>query len=388
MLHLLAPLLFTLLAAPIPDAVQDDSPRGPTCNKCKSTGLIPCSKHTKRECEMEEGTIYCSVIADCEKCHGVARVDCPRCDNEAAQKDLASQIAAVARRGHKLQWIEDKWNEGRSVASEPLRKVESDHFELVWEMEGMKVDRKRLSSHETMHLYVDRLEQIFADYVEAFHTSPRDFKKKSTVLVWYLPNDQQESSLRFCSNGSKHGIKLLGATPRYSVCANRQFFKDDETLHRNIAHSVGHLLLSHQNPSAWIGDKKYGWADEGVAHWFEDRYFDLCTNYCYQEQNTRVGFKSGKYKVAVRKMVSTGKEPGVADVFSRTTQELTLPEHAIAFSYVDYLLTLDGEKFNKMMKMLRRKVPTRDALRECYELNPFQFETRWKEWVLGTYPSR
>ena len=138
----------------------------------------------------------------------------------------------------------------------------------------------------------------------------------------------------------------------------------------------------------WIGDKKYGWADAGLAHWFEDRYFDKCTNYCYQEQNTRVDFKSGKYKPAVRKMVAAGKAPPVAAVFSRTIEDLTPEEHAISFSYVDYLLTLDGKKYNKMMKMLRRKVPTRDALKECYGFNPLQLEVKWREWVLETYPTR
>jgi hypothetical protein len=381
-------LLASLALSSAPASHQDDGPQAPTCNTCKSTGLLPCPEHDASDCALEENVLFCSDIADCATCAGVGRIDCSRCENSVAEKHLGDRRESTARRARKLQWIDETWNAGRSAEPDVLRKVESEHFVLVWEMEGLKVGRKRLTPHETMHLYLERMEQVFADYLVALQASEGDFNEQCVLLVWYLPNDQEQSSLRFCSTGARNGVKLLGSKPRYSVCANRQFFNDDEELHRNLVHSVGHLLLSHQRPSRWIGDKKYGWADEGLAHWFEDRYFDKCTNYCYQEQNTRVDFKSGKYKLAVRKMVAGDKAPTVGEVFSRTTQDLTPPEHAVAFSYVDYLLTLDGAKFNRMMVLLRRKIETRDALQECFGLNTLQFEAQWKVWVLETYPSR
>lgn len=380
-------LSLALAVASEPTAPQEGPP-GPACLKCGSRGTIPCNEHPRAECELERNALYCSVLADCAECGGLGIVDCPKCDNRAAEEELEKARERFAARGKKLKWVDEKWNEGRSGDPRALRKVESEHFVLVWEMEGMKVDRRRLTAHETMHLYVDRLELMFDDYLAAFHASPREFKQKVAILVWYLPNEQKEATVRFCGTGAERGVKLMGATPRYSVCANRQFHKDDDSLYCNLAHSVGHLLLSHQDPAAWIGNKKYGWADEGVAHWFEDRYFGLCRNYCYQEQNTQVDFKGGKYKPAVRKLVATGKFPPVAEVWSKTSQELTPLEHALSFSYVDYLLTLDGEKFGAMMKLCRRDVSSRDALKACYGMNPLELEAAWKEWVLETYPAR
>jgi hypothetical protein len=367
---------------------QDEERAAPTCRKCKSTGVLPCGEHPKDECKLEQGVLFCSVVADCEACGGTAQVDCHKCENEAAQEELENRRESFVSTGKRLAWVDDTWNAGRNSEPDKLRKVETEHFILVWEMEGMKVGRKRLNPHQAMHLYAERLEVLYADYLGALHARDYEFQKKSVVLIWYLVGDQEEASLRFCSNGARNGVKLMGSTPRYSVCANKQFFNSDEELHRNLVHNTTHLLLSHQRPSMWIGDKKYGWADEGLAHWFEDRYWQKCTNYCYQEQNTRVDFKSGRYKVAVRKMVATEKAPSVGEVFSRTTNDLTLPEHAVAFSYVDYLLETDGEKFNRMMALLRRKTPTRDALKECYGMNPLQFEAKWKAWVLDTYPTR
>jgi hypothetical protein len=155
-----------------------------------------------------------------------------------------------------------------------------------------------------------------------------------------------------------------------------------------LIHNVAHLLLAHQTPSLWIGNIKGGWADEGVAHWFEDRYFGVCDNFCYQEQNTNITYKEGKWKPAVRKMVASGDLPAVGEVMSKNTDGLEPPMHAVAFSYVDYLLQLDGSKFNSLCRQLRQKVAARDALQSAFGMAPIEFEAKWKAWVLETYPLR
>ncbi|HIL52791.1 MAG TPA: hypothetical protein EYG30_11135 [Planctomycetes bacterium] len=368
---------------------EQEGPQTPEvrCTKCKHQGRLVCKQHDSDEAQLEDQVLYCSLVASCADCQGAGFVDCPRCQNEPVQEALRLRREASARSAKHIGWVDEIWNKGRS-SPDVLRKVETEHFILVWEMEGIKIGRKRKNEHETMHIYAERLEQLFGDFVETFGARAGEWRKKSLVLVWYLPSDQMDGSLRFCSNASRTGVKLLGATPRFSVCASKQNFRGDEDLHRSLMHNVTHLLLSHQTPSLWIGDKKYGWADEGLAHWFEYRYFEKCTNYCYTEQNSRVDFRGGRYRVAVRKMVARGKQPGVGEVFSRTTDELTLAEHAVSFSYVDYLLHLDGKKFNALMKRLRSKEVTRDALKRIYGTSPLKFEEDWKAWVLETYPTR
>ena len=372
---------FALASTPVEDAPAV------RCTKCKHTGRLACKEHDKDACAREDGVLYCSEVASCVACEGTGFLDCPKCENPAVEAALAAKREGSARAAKRLAWVDETWNDGRD-SQDTLRKVETEHFVLVWEMEGLKIDRKRRDEHETMHIYAERLEQLFDDYVRTFQARPGEWKQKSVVLVWHLTSDQRDASLRFCNNASDSGVKLLGATPRYSVCANKQNFKDDEALHRGIVHNVAHLLLAHQRPSHWIGDKKYGWADAGVAHWFEDLYWKRCTNYCYQEQNTQVDYKGGRYRLAVRKMVASDKQPSVGAVFSRTTNELAPPEHAVSFSYVDYLIHVDGAKFNALMKRLRGKAETRDALMKIYEMNPLQMEERWKAWVLETYPTR
>ena len=158
--------------------------------------------------------------------------------------------------------------------------------------------------------------------------------------------------------------------------------------YRNVVHAVTHLLLSHQRPTAWIGNMKGGWADEGLAHWFEDRVSGICDNYCMQEDVPNPDFERGRYRYGVRKLVAKDAQPPMADVTARNVDTLTVEMNAVAFSYVDYLMTLGGEKLDALIKKLKARVATGDAVREIYGINLLDLEAQWKAWVFETYPTR
>jgi hypothetical protein len=63
----------------------------------------------------------------------------------------------------------------------------------------------------------------------------------------------------------------------------------DEGLWRSVVHNTTHLILSNQKLEVWLGNRKYGWIDEGVAHWFEDLVTQKCTNFCYEEVALQYG---------------------------------------------------------------------------------------------------
>jgi hypothetical protein len=357
------------------------SPQEPVCKPCKSTGTQPCSEHPKEEAAWEKTALFCSYIADCAVCKGVGFVDCRDCENPVADKELAARATQVAA----LRKDVEKYD---AEMGRKLRKAASTHFTLVWEIDSLKVEKRMLGAHELTHLYLDRLEALFAAYVELLQARPGDIVKRQRIFVWWLVGDQQEATLRFCQQGSANGVKLMGSESAYSVCGNRQFFTTDERLHRNLVHNVTHLLFAHETPSQWVGNLKGGWAEEGLAHVMEDRFFGICDNYCYEEQNSNADFKGGKFKVAVRKMVAEDKAPTVSDVMQRNTDQLKLPEHAVAMSLVDYLLQREPGKFDLLGKRLRAKVPVREALEGTFGLTPLTLEAAWRAWVLETYPKQ
>jgi hypothetical protein len=371
-------LLLLLLALLLPPSAQD---KAHPCSRCHSTGRVPCPEHPSAECALEDEVIYCSVIEGCPVCGGTGSVPCRQCRNEAAIKALEERRDRVQKCKAALKVIDDKM--GR-----PLRKAESAHFVFVWDMDKFKIDKRLVSPHEALHVYTARMERLFADYCATLSTEEKQFQDKCWIFVWYLPQDHQDGSLRFCSASSEGGVKLMGIHPRYSVCGQKKDFAGDEQLHRNIVHNVTHLLLGHQNPTTWIGNLKGGWADEGLAHWFEDRYWGICDNYCFQETNTNVDFEKGRFRLGVRRLVAKGDEPPMPEVMQHNVDTLTLPMNAVAFSYVDYLLTKGGPKFDALIKKLKAKIPAHDAVLAVYGVSLLELETQWKAWVLSTYPMR
>lgn len=353
------------------------------CKKCENTGRLTCPEHTRAECELELdlGLQYCSVLVDCPACGGTGFVVCSECKSEAARSALADRRAQLVARKVALKPLDDTM--GRS-----LRKAEGPHFVLVWEIDRLKVNKKHLLAHELLHVYLKRLERLFADYCATMGATDQEFETKTEVFVWQFPKDQFDGSQRLCGQGGHGPIKLMGNKPRFSVLGNKTYFQDDEHLHRNLVHSVTHLLASAQKPSEWIGNRKCGWADEGLAHWFEDKYWGICDNYCYQEADANVDFKGGKFKLALRKMVSMDETPPISDTMQQNIDTLTLPMHATSFSYVDFLIQRDSSKFNQLLKKMREHVISRDALQQVYGMSPLEMDTQWKAWVLSTYPTR
>ena len=370
-------------AAPGQDGDEPEPKVWPKCLECKTVGYLECPDklHKKHDLDREHEVAFCSTMQGCETCAGLGRITCPDCERPDVDAELAAEAAA-------LPALVELWSGYGEEMEFELTMVVTEHFELVFELESLKIDKRRKDRHEALHIYAMRLEELYADYLATMTATDKDFRQRLRVFVWQLDSDQKRGSSVFCGSSAPSGVKLLGLNPSYSVCASKRYFKDDEALHRNLVHNVTHLLLSAQQPIGWIGNKKKGWLDAGLAHYFEYRYFELCDNYCYQEQNTNQDFKGGKWKPAVRKLVAADDLPGVGTVFSRNTDNLTLEEHAVAFSYVDYLLFKDAEKFNALQIALHKDVDTRDALMEVFGLTPIGFEVEWKAWVEETYPRR
>jgi hypothetical protein len=270
----------------------------------------------------------------------------------------------------------------------PLRKAESAHFVLVWEMTGMKVGKKPSDEHAMLHLTLQRLEALYADYCALLGVGDDAFAKKLRVFVWYLPDEHKRASQAFCDMYAPAGTKLMGLNPNYSVCGNNRLFKNDEQLHRNLVHCTAHLLFSHQYPPQWIGNLKGGWAEEGLAHLFEQRSFGRCDNYCYQEQNSRFDFESGEFKPALRALVDEDAMPPLAGVMQRNTDQLEPAEHAVAMAVVEYLIERDAAAFNQLGVKLRSRGETREVLEELYGLSILELELALKAWVLASYPAR
>lgn len=373
-----------LLAMALPataSCFQDKSNTG--CQRCKFTGTLPCPKHSKDAPKLEVDAIYCSIAARCPQCKGLFRIDCPDCKGNDGESTLETQVADAQR------WAEKQQNFEKNMGGPPRARLITNRFDLTFEVEKMTIGLKEVEQHELMHLYAKRLETLLSDFNELLGTREMDHKcGRYLVMVWKNFLDNKEAAARYAdSGGSGAGVKLLGNKGVYTTWRDKSKMPQDDDLHRNLVHNVTHLLLADLFDAVWIGNRKGGWLDEGLAHWFEDKYFQKCTNFCYQEQNTNFDFKGGKWREPVRSIAESGRMPPFSETADKMSDQLTTQEHALAFAYVDFLLARDAKSLPRMVSLYQKKKATRDAL-EPYGISMLDFEREWKKWVLATYSKR
>ncbi len=371
--------LFVLGLLALPYASQEDP--FVRCTRCQNKGQRICKEHKKSDCLLEDNVLYCSLLGACEVCGGAGWIDCKDCENPAVEARLAKKLA-------RLPMIQKQLAHYSEEMQRPLAIARSEHFVLVVEIQVAKVAKKKLRKHALLHLYVDRMETLYGDFMRLLHVDPGKESRLSTVLIWDRMDEHMAASTRYTGQVADGGVKLMGVRPVYSVAFVPRLFSGDRELHRNVVHNVTHLLLSSLPPVYWVGNRKGGWADEGLAHWFEDYYFQICDNYCFQETDTSAEFKGGKWRPGLRKELAGISERVLPSLFEQNTDTLSLFQHAAAFGIVDYLMKQDGDKLRAIFDQMRRKQSTRDALSEVLGLSVLKLEGRWRDWIKSTYLTR
>ncbi|MFQ5505118.1 MAG: hypothetical protein ACE5F1_10020 [Planctomycetota bacterium] len=383
-------LVFLLLLAGGVQA-QDEGPVVP-CSYCQNKGFKPCKKHKRSTLELEQDGVceFCSDFAECSQCGGVAERDCVHCTNpsvEARHEHERKRIAA---------WLETRRKKVDALVQHRVLHGSSKNFDLVFDLKPMKVGKVVFSTHRLMHLYLERLEDLRALFRKTLQLGRGEIPIRHQIFIWRDGRDQSLAAPKFAGLGSHGvGVKLLGSGSVYTMLFDKSKIRGDKGLHRNVVHNVTHLLLSNAVPMQWIGQLKGGWVDAGLAHYFEYLLDERCTNYCYQEVATNLSFKGGKWLVPIRRKVSgDGELPSFASVSGKNTDQLDPLEHALSFSWVHFLFEGDfaesgkGKKFTRLTRVLKKKRPTRDALKAVYGWTSFAFEEKWKAWVVKTYPTR
>lgn len=368
-------------------AVSAQAPAGPACRGCQSIGLVPCGKHGKLLVHEQEaaGCLQCSVANECKACAGALLIDCKQCEHPGAAGEL--------QRRHELarQWLAGRRQSIDALtAREPFLHLRSTHFDLVFALKAATVGKEKVEPHARMHQFAARLEALRALFVQTFELPPGDLGERHLVCLSDDPKDHAVLGPQLTGMGTANsvGLKLMGPQYVYSMWQDRRTLPDDEAVHRNVVHNVTHLLLSEMPPGRFLGDKKLGWIDEGVAHWFEDKVVGKCTNFCFEEVllQAGAGFHGGKWRPAVRKLVDEGKAPLFPTVGGRNTDELSFVEHAFAFAYVDFLLTAHGgAKFRDLVRRCKSDQPMREALTATYGWSVLQFDDMFQPWVKANY---
>ncbi len=388
-----------------PEVVEGEIPPGPPCRTCSRRGVKECSGHGRGLLELEQSptTVQCSFAAECRKCGGALVVDCNRCEHELAEQ------AAAARRELAQEWLAARKARFDKMVDEPseVGYLRTPHAELVFSLGPLTVGRSKMGTHELMHLYGQRIEDLRQRFVEVFELredefppepeTPPEANDENTadprlrIHMFAELKDQNAVAPQVTGIGTRGpSVKLMGTTLVWSMGHDKKLMRGDEDVWRSMVHNLSHLLMSGAEPVAWIGNRAHGWVDEGVAHWFEYHLVDeRCANFCFEEVGVAPGsnWKNGEWKLGIRQIAEQGALMSFVDLMDKNSDQLDMIAHAHAFAWVDFLIaTQGGRKFADFLQRLKKQEATRDAMQATFGFGPLQFDERFSTWVKETYP--
>ncbi len=352
------------------------------CKRCKNTGLVACPEEARHACT-GSAALRCSLAARCMQCEGTHTLPCAKCGRPPAPERAAVQAASRAWLGE-LEPID-------SVLGRHLAHAKSAHFLLTFDIEKLEVEGveggvdRTLKLHEGMHLYLERLEQLFARVAADLGAQDGDFSAPTHVFLWQKQADQEKASLHFTRQGSSTESKLMGKAPVATIFYDKTWLHEEFELHQAVVHQVAHCLLSNVWDGIWPGNIRAGWLDEGLAHAYELALFGEVRHYCYVEADTILDIQRGSWEPPVRMAVERGEAPGFLGVAGKNTTELSRDEQPFAWSYVDFVLRTRRAQFGPLARALKARKPLASALTETLQLSPFQFEEAWRVFVRENY---
>lgn len=375
--------LLTTVVAPLRSQVEA-APRVP-CRFCESRGELDCKDKAHRQVlDVEQRAVQCSVAAECSTCGGALTTDCRICSNPAVEAAIGKRRELAAAWLAGMRTKVDEVTGGKDILH-----CRSAHVELTFTVRPLTIGKRKVPTHELMHIYLERLEDLRARFLATFGLDETDVPAPLQIFLFRERIDHRKLAPRVAGGGGGAGQKLMGTDSVFCAWHDPEFLPGDEELWRSVVHNATHLLLANLKPEVWLGERKHGWVDEGVAHYFEWLLTERCTNFCYQEVGLRPGegFKGGWWPVAVRKLVETGGMRPFSSFYQKQTDQLDWQEHAQAFAAVNFLIEkFGGAKFADFARRLKRDESTREAMQAAFALDLLAFDSELETWVKATYP--
>ena len=390
-----------------PQTPPEPLPGEPRCGFCKTTGRVPSDMDQQFVLEQDKGDTwavqYCSEAVVSEDL-GLAWKPCPRCKTPSLQ--AYAQKEWDERKAGGAEWLKERRKVDTLTKSpKPLEHVQSTHFLVVWDIPRITtLDKKSYDAHAAAHLYVRRLEALYARFQAMFGiTDANNMKNLHIVMVFEKPELQVAAAPAYTGLDGFPTVKRSGGSNHESTTVtwwDKAEFPKETDMWRHQIHNQIHQWTAVYYDYKWfkpgeIGlsppwlNDKYGWLDEGLSHWFEIDYDKKSMTTCIREQNTESRWGGSDWRKNIFKAVADGDIPPFTEVILKASPALSAKENQFAWSWVDFLLARDTAAMGKAIRLCKEKMQTRDILKEAWGLQLIDFESQWKAWVLEMYaPSK
>lgn len=366
-------------------------PADPCCQRCEAGGNCSALKRPSGV----SGLCWGSQDVDCFwKRHAWSwGLVCSQCwaDEEC---DLCDEL--IGGRDPKiLKMLEDQLAIEGASKKHPMWIVISPHFYVVTDIHRkLKVSTdggapRLATGHEVAHLYAQRCELAYNDFVHYFGRGP-SISKPMGVYLFAKTRDMQQTAARYLGSAKTDMLFGGGSTRIGGGIAGNGFVgslqeqRSDTNLHGLCRHMIGHILFS-----CWLrvsGEEKFcpKWAFIGVAHFMEkllphlEDYATFCSN-----ETTAPSGSPKDWDRKARALAQRRLDP-IETFFGRESMgSFSYHDHIRAWSIMDLMLKEDRDRWLKVLAELRYGADEGGAFKEGLGITPDAFNERWKARLTG-----
>lgn len=376
-------LLLAALGLPQP-ATPQDAAALTGCRACKNRGVTDCARHDE-ELRQLEPQVYCTAAAGCPDCGGALTVDCAKCPGGPDSAAMAARRAAL------VAWLAAAGEHAAETAlGRKVLRIEAPHAHFAAEIDQLKDGKKKVDGHLFLHRLARDGERAAQLLAEGYGIErERDYRAPMRIWFWQDADTHATLMREVLKSGSTGDFKLLGRKPVFSVCTSDEVFDDEYwDLLTLGTHNLVHMLQSNVWDEEWIGDQGGGWFDSGAAHWVEEKIYGRIRHYCIEEAGTPPDWEGGVWRAAVRAWLEKRDGAILPGLVTKQTGEMMPEEHALAWSFYDWLAATRPQSLAPLLRALKQRVATREALPQHAGLGLVEAEQAWRAWVKESYPAR
>ncbi len=280
-----------------------------------------------------------------------------------------------------------------------------------------------------VHLFAQRLEDQYQDFLDMMHVTADDFpdsggqrvngkvmgdgpyfgqKRKFIVLLCEKKSTIHRFASTYCGGQFQQDSPITHNFPRascmlYGTCNELAdgYFYDDSRLHCNVAFGLAHNMLRayrgyrHELPV---------WLIEGVAHCYVNTVDERYHNFSRIKDAYPNERKLWQWQPRVRNLVRHEAFLPFTEIARWTTvDDWRIGHHMNLWSRVDYLSQLEGDGMARFIDRMSDLYQVRPGLQvttdqimqrqdevfsEIWSFTIEELDARWVEWVEDTYPKK
>ncbi len=329
--------------------------------------------------------------------------------------------------GRRVLWVETAhFKIGSSLRTVPLPTDQEERRYLTEELKRLKkrlpkvnVRARELDPWLRLHLYAQRMEELYAEFQQRLGIKDADFGQGTTppggaylgmpnkfvLITFQKKGDLARFLERYCNVRNDTSWRpyfqqtwQLGMTVAAEGFEGAQ--QDDLAIWSHVCHGMLQNLLNGYR--GYLYDLPV-WFSEGLGHWFARRIPTEFINVRVREDDVVDEQEQHEWARKVRARASFDHFPKTGELIGwQKYEDLNFIAHLMAWSRVDFLLTLGDDRFGVWVKQLKSLPPVqgfgvppeqlanlqKKLLVELYEMDERQFDARWKAYVLKTYPRK